>query len=58
MAYGVSTAMLAGMVCDGFVAAVVETVRAGDRTVKVKRFQITGAGRKIVAANTRANAKP
>ena len=58
MAYGVSTAMLGGMVCDGFIAAVVETVRAGDRTVKVRRFLITDAGRKVVAANTRTGAKP
>jgi len=32
---------------DSF-AAVVETVRAGDRIVKVRRFQITDAGRKVV----------
>jgi len=58
MAHGVSTAMLAGMACDGFVAVVVETVRAGDHTVKVRRFQITDAGRKAAAANTRTSAKP
>ena len=54
MAYGFSTPMLAGMVCDGFVTVAVETVCAGDRTIKVRTFQITDVGRRAVAANTRA----
>jgi len=53
MAYGVSMATPAGMVCDGFVTVVVETVRADDRTIKVRRFRITEAGRKLVAVNAR-----
>jgi hypothetical protein len=48
MAYGFSTAMLAGMACDGFVAVVVDMVRAGDRTIKVRRLRITDAGRKAI----------
>src|SRR5260370_31180825 len=44
MAYGFSTAMLVGMACDGFVTVVVDTVRAGDRTIKVRRLPITGPG--------------
>jgi hypothetical protein len=57
MAYGFSTAILAGIVCDGFVAMVVEAVRAGDRTINVRRFRITDAGRKALAANTQLSAK-
>jgi hypothetical protein len=53
MAYGLSTPMLAGMVCDGFVTVTVETVCAGDRTINVRTFRITHVGRKAVAANTR-----
>jgi hypothetical protein len=53
MAYGFSTPMLAGMVCDGFVTVAVETVCAGDRTIKVRTFRITDVGRRAVAANTR-----
>jgi hypothetical protein len=49
MAYGCSTAMLAGMASDGYVTAVVETVNMGDRTIKVRRIQITDAGRKAMA---------
>jgi hypothetical protein len=48
MAYGFSTAMLVGMACDGFVTVVVDTVRVGDRTIKVRRFRITDAGRKAI----------
>ncbi len=48
MAYGFSTAMLVGMACDGFVTVVVDTVRAGDRTIKVRRLRITDAGRKAI----------
>jgi hypothetical protein len=48
MAYGFSTAMLAGMACDGFITAAVETVCAGDRTTKVRRLRITDAGRKAI----------
>jgi hypothetical protein len=58
MAYGVSVATLAGMLCDGLVTVVVETVCADDRTIKVRRFQITDAGRKFVAVNARIRAKP
>ncbi len=58
MAYGFSTAMLAGMACDGFVTVVIETTRLGDRTLKVRRFRITDGGRKIVAANTGLRPKP
>jgi hypothetical protein len=53
MPYGFSTAMLAGMVCDGFVSLAVEAVCAGGRTIKVRRFRITDVGRSAVAANTR-----
>jgi hypothetical protein len=49
MAYGFSTPMLAGMECDGFVAVAVETVCAGNRTIKVRTFRITDVGRKAVA---------
>jgi len=46
MAHGFSTAMLVGMACDGFVTVVVDTVRAGDRTIKVRRLgSRTQAGR-------------
>ena len=48
MAYGFSTAMLVGMACDGFVTVVVDTVRAGDRTIKVRRLRVTDAGRKAI----------
>jgi hypothetical protein len=48
MAYGLSTAMLAGMACDGFIAVVVDTVCAGDRTIKVRRLRITDIGRKVI----------
>ena len=48
MAHGFSTAMLVGMACDGFVTVVVDTVRAGDRTIKVRRLRITDAGRKAI----------
>jgi hypothetical protein len=48
MAYGLSTAMLAGMVCDGFVTVVVDTIHAGDRTIKVRRLRITDTGRKVI----------
>jgi hypothetical protein len=48
MAYGLSTAMLAGMACDGFVTVVVDTVRVGDRTIKVRRLQITETGLKAI----------
>src|SRR5258708_18246477 len=48
MAYGCSTATLVGMACDGFVTVVVDTVRVGDRTIKVRRFRITDAGRKAI----------
>src|SRR5260370_41115422 len=48
MAYGFSTAMLVGMACDGFVTVVVDTVRAGDRTIKVRRPRVTDAGRKAI----------
>jgi hypothetical protein len=46
MAYGCSSAMLAGMVCDGFVTLMVDTARIGDRTVR--RLRITDAGRKAI----------
>jgi hypothetical protein len=48
MAYGLSTAMLAGMACDGFVTVVVDTIRAGDRTIKVRWLRITDTGRKVI----------
>jgi hypothetical protein len=48
MAHGCSAAMLAGLVCDGLVAVLVETVHAGDRTMKVRWLQITEAGRKAI----------
>jgi hypothetical protein len=48
MAYGFSTAMLAAMACDGYVTVVVDIVRAGDRTTKVRRLQITDTGRKAI----------
>ncbi len=51
MPYGFSTAMLAGMVFDGFVTLAVETVCGGGGTIKVRRFRITDVGRKAVAAN-------
>jgi hypothetical protein len=47
-AYRCSAAMLAGMVCDGFIAVVIDTVRAGDRTIKVRRLRITDAGRNAI----------
>ncbi len=53
MAYGFSTPMLAGMVCDGFVTVAVETVCTSDRMINVRTFRITQVGRKAVAANTR-----
>ena len=48
MAYGFSTAMLAGMACDGFVTVVIDTVCAGDRTIRVRRLRITEVGRKAI----------
>jgi len=48
MAYGFSAAMLAGMACDGFVTSAVDTVRAGDRTIKVRRLRITDAGQRVI----------
>jgi hypothetical protein len=49
MAYGFSTAMLAGMACDGFITVVVDTVCAGARTINVRRLpDHTGAGRKAI----------
>jgi hypothetical protein len=48
MAYGFSTAMLAAMACDGFITVVVDTVRAGDRTMNVRRLRITDAGREMI----------
>jgi hypothetical protein len=36
------------MACDGFVTVVVDTVRAGDRTIKVRRLRMTDAGRKTI----------
>jgi hypothetical protein len=39
MAYGCSSAMLAGMVCDGFITLMVDTAR---------RLRITDAGRKAI----------
>jgi DNA-binding PadR family transcriptional regulator len=48
MAYGSSAAMLAGMSSDGFVTATVETVRIGNRRIKVRRYRITDAGRKAI----------
>src|SRR5262245_53036609 len=53
MAHIVSTAMLAGMLCDGLVAVAIETACADDRTIKVRRFRITEAGRKLVDVNAR-----
>lgn len=53
MAYGFSSPMLAAMVCDGFVTVAVETICAGDRTIKVRTFRITEVGRKAIATNTR-----
>ena len=58
MAHGLSTAMLAGMLCDGLVTAVVETVCADERSIKLRKFRITDAGRKLVTANARTGAKP
>jgi hypothetical protein len=48
MAYGFSTAMLAGMACDGYVAVGIDIVCAGDRTTNVRRLQITDAGRNAI----------
>ena len=48
MAYGFSTAMLAGMACDRYVRVVTDIVRAGDRTTNVRRLQITDTGRKAI----------
>jgi hypothetical protein len=58
MAHGLSTAMLAGMLCDGLVTVVVETVCADDRSIKVRKFRITDAGRKLIGVNERSSAKP
>ena len=49
MAHGFSTATLAGMTSDGFIAVAIDTVRAGDRTITVRRLRITDAGRKALA---------
>jgi hypothetical protein len=49
IAHGCSAAMLAGLVCDGLVTILIETVRAGDRATKVRWLQITDAGRKAIA---------
>jgi hypothetical protein len=40
--------MLAGLSCDGLITVVVDTVCASDRTIKVRRLQITEAGRKAI----------
>lgn len=48
MAHGCSTAMLAGMTSDGFVTVMVDTIPAGDRTIKVRRLWITDAGRQAI----------
>jgi hypothetical protein len=48
VAHRCSAAMLAGLVCDGFVTVLVETIHAGDRTIKVRWLQITDAGRKAI----------
>jgi len=57
MAHGLSTAILAGMLCDGLVTMMVETVYADDRPIKVRKFRITDAGRKLVTVNPRTSAK-
>jgi hypothetical protein len=53
MAYGFSTAMLAGMVCDGFITMKVETLRSDDLTIKVRNFQITELGGRSLWPQTR-----
>jgi hypothetical protein len=45
MAYGFSTAMLAGMTCDGLVTVVVDTVRVGDPYDQGAAAPDHGAGR-------------
>jgi hypothetical protein len=40
--------MLAGMASDGFITVTIDTVRAGDRMIKVRRLRITDAGRKAI----------
>jgi hypothetical protein len=48
MAHRFSAAMLAGMVFDGFIAVVVDMVRAGGQTISVRRLRITDVGRKAI----------
>lgn len=48
MAYGCSAAMLAGMASDGFITVAIDTVRANDRTINVRRLRIADAGRKAI----------
>jgi hypothetical protein len=49
MAHGISTATLAGMASDGFIAVAIDTVPAGDRLIRVRRLRITDVGRKALA---------
>jgi hypothetical protein len=53
MAYGFSIEMLARMACDGLITVVVDTVRAGDRTMSVRRLRITDGGREIMGRKLR-----
>ena len=49
MAHGFSSATLAGMASDDFIAVAADTVREGDRMITVRRLRITDAGRKALA---------
>jgi hypothetical protein len=48
LAHQFSRDMLAGLALAGLATVVTETVRAGGRTIKVERMQITDAGRKVL----------
>ncbi len=48
LAHGFTRRLLAGLVSDGFATARGKTVKAGDPTIKVERYLITDAGRRVI----------
>ena len=58
MAHALSTAMLAGMACDGLIKVAVDTVRAGNRIIKVRQLRITEAGLRALKGLTERRLRP
>ena len=48
LGHGFTRRLLAGLVSDGFATARGKTVKAGGPTIKVERYLITDAGRRVI----------